>query len=74
MVLPEESVVAILLEILRTVPEDAGKIAAMRPYLSRASQPICNAFVDTKIYNEVTNRWAAQPAWGDLVAQLRALQ
>eukprot|EP00961_Rhodomonas_salina_P046151 619430-Rhodomonas_salina.1 len=29
-VLLEESVVAILLEILRTVPEDAGKIAAMR--------------------------------------------
>eukprot|EP00961_Rhodomonas_salina_P059976 805436-Rhodomonas_salina.1 len=46
----------------------------MRPYLSRASQAICNAFVDTKIYNEVTNRWAAQPVWGDLVAQLRALQ
>eukprot|EP00961_Rhodomonas_salina_P263807 3565604-Rhodomonas_salina.1 len=44
----------------------------MRPYLSRASQTICNTFVDTKIYNEVTNRWAAQPAWGELAAQLRA--
>eukprot|EP00961_Rhodomonas_salina_P231423 3125846-Rhodomonas_salina.2 len=65
-VLPEESVIVILLEVIRTVPEDAGKIAAMRPYLARASQAICDAFVGANVYNEVTNRWASQPAWEEL--------
>eukprot|EP00961_Rhodomonas_salina_P129770 1747557-Rhodomonas_salina.2 len=69
-VLPEESVIVILLEVIHTVPEDAGKIAAMRPYLAKASQAICDTFVDAKIYNEVTNRWAPQPAWEELVPRL----